>query len=410
MTTNENNPCTCTTPEYTIILNQQGPSGRQGEAGQDGFSPIVAVGTNTRDTYTLVITTADGVITTPNLISEPIPSGGIEGQVLTNTGQDNYGWAYLPQANPQSQGVVRLSTNEDFQPDGEGLVDDTTACTPQSVVNYVKSLDLRELLNAKDIENGISIGIDDVIPESGIYYKNTINLSVVPNGVGTDGFNLFATTEKYTNGILEGTRNDNILTEYNGITFVKLTAQEYTDLPNKKSTTMYILTDTNKVYLGTMELTGGGSSAQQSTFVNYPESSIVKMNALKSNTQVASGYPDAMKIVISNSTLTSYNIRFSYPASSLPNADGTGYTSSDSYYYNLNLTRGTSTGTTVATALLYFYNRNVYYTDSLDNLKSYVSGFDASKAIYIGSGSVASGQLQQLTSVPEYVINNFTGG
>lgn len=218
------------------------------------------------------------------------------------------------------------------------------------------------------------------------------------------------TTSTVNTGVWTDNVEATVLTDKTGIQYKALTSAEYTELQTKSDSTIYRLTDTNKVYLGTIPLTGGGASVQQSTFVNYPESSIVTMNTLKSNTQVASGYPDAMKIVISNSTSTSYNIRFSYPASSLPNADGTGYTSSDSYYYNLNLTRGTSTGTTITPALLYFYNNYVYYTDSLDNLKSYVSGFDASKAIYIGSGSVANGVLQQLTSVPEYVINNFTGG
>ena len=218
------------------------------------------------------------------------------------------------------------------------------------------------------------------------------------------------TTSTVNTGVWTDNVEATVLTDKTGIQYKALTSAEYTELQTKSDSTIYRLTDTNKVYLGTIPLTGGGASVQQSTFVNYPESSIVTMNTLKSNTQVASGYPDAMKIVISNSTSTSYNIRFSYPASSLPNADGTGYTSSDSYYYNLNLTRGTSTGTTITPALLYFYNNYVYYTDSLDNLKSYVSGFDASKAIYIGSGSVAKGVLQQLTSVPEYVINNFTGG
>lgn len=217
------------------------------------------------------------------------------------------------------------------------------------------------------------------------------------------------TTSTSDNGVWTDNVNATVLTDKTGIQYKALTSAEYTELQTKSDSTIYRLTDTNKVYLGTIPLTGGGA-AQQSTFVNYPESSIVKMNALKSDTQVASGYPDAMKIVIGDSTSTSYNIRFSYPGSSLPNADGTGYAQSDFYYYNLNLTRGTRTGTTVATALLYFYNQLVYYTDSLDNLKSYVSGFNASQAIYVGSGSVVNGQLQQLTSVPEYVINNFTGG
>ena len=240
------------------------------------------------------------------------------------------------------------------------------------------------------------------------YYAGTFTTNGILFSVGDEPSIKF-TTSTANNGVWTDNVNATVLTDKTGIQYKALTSAEYTELQTKSDSTIYKLTDTNQVYLGTIPLTGG-ASAQQSTFVNYPESSIVKMNALKSDTQVASGYPDAMKIVIGDSTSTSYNIRFSYPGSSLPNADGTGYTSSDSYSYNLNLTRGTSTGTTIPTALLYFYNNYVYYTDSLDNIKSYVRGFDASKAIYVGSGSVVSGQLQQLTSVPEYVINNFTGG
>ena len=217
------------------------------------------------------------------------------------------------------------------------------------------------------------------------------------------------TTSTSNYGIWTDNVNATVLTDKTGIQYKALTSTEYTELQTKSDSTIYKLTDTQQVYLGTIPLTGG-ASAKQSTFVNYPESSIVKMNALKSETQVASGYPDAMKIVIANSGVSGRNIHFSYPASSLPNADGTGYTQSNSYQVNTDLTRGTSTGTTVATALLYFYNNHVYYTDSLDNIKSYVRGFDASKAIYVGSGSVTNGVLQQLTSIPEYVINNFTGG
>ena len=277
MATNENNPCTCTTPEYTIILNQQGPSGRQGEAGQDGFSPIITVGTNTRDTYTLVITTADGVITTPNLKSEPIPSGGTEGQVLTNTGQDNYGWAYLPQANTQSQGVVRLSTDEDFQPNEEGNVDDSTACTPQSVVNYVNTLDLKPLENIKDITNGIQIMGFEEVPPTGNYVKQYFQFTAES---GTQNYTAQYIKEDWENGIKASILNCNFLTDYSvtageGITVTRKnngveigsatgnlkywtgTSTEYSEL-TPDADTMYRLTDTNEVYLGTIKLTGGG--------------------------------------------------------------------------------------------------------------------------------------------------------
>lgn len=225
MATNENNPCTCTTPEYTIILNQQGPSGRQGETGQDGFSPIIAVGTNTRDTYNLVITTADGVITTPNLISEPIPSGGINGQVLTNFGNDVYGWGTLPNATTESQGVVYLSTDEDFQPDEEGNVDDSTACTPQSVVDYVQSVGLpiasTTTLGGIKVGDGLSITDDGVLSASG-----------------------------------------------GGIRYKTLTSTEYEALSTKDADTMYRLTDTNEVYLGTIPLTGGANAQYKTLLIN----------------------------------------------------------------------------------------------------------------------------------------------
>ena len=279
MTTNENN-CFCTTPEYTIILNQQGPSGRQGEAGQDGFSPIIAVGTNTRDTYTLVITTEDGVITTPNLKSEPIPSGGTNGQVLTNFGNDVYGWGTLPNATTESQGVVYLSTDEDFQPDEEGNIDDSTACTPQSVVNYISTLDIGGLANIKDIPNGIQImGFEDV-PPTGIFNKGYLQFtteSIEDSVTYTAQF----IAEFWENGIITGKVEYNFLT-YNsvyagtGITVTKknkgveissatgnlkystLTSTEYSELtPN--TDTLYRLTDTNEVYLGSIKLTGGGN-------------------------------------------------------------------------------------------------------------------------------------------------------
>lgn len=225
MATNENNPCTCTTPEYTIILNQQGPSGRQGATGQNGFSPIIAVGTNTRDTYNLVITTADGVITTPNLISEPIPSGGINGQVLTNFGNDVYGWGTLPNATTESQGVVYLSTDEDFQPDEEGNYDNATACTPQTVVNYVQSV--------------------------GLPIASTTTLGGIKVG---DGLSITA----------DGT----LSADKSGIQYQALTSAEYNELQTKSDSTIYRLTDTNEVYLGTIPLTGGASAQYKTLLIN----------------------------------------------------------------------------------------------------------------------------------------------
>lgn len=302
MTTNDNN-CFCTTPEYTIILNQQGPSGRQGATGQDGFSPIISVDTNTRDTYRLLITTADGVITTPNLKSEPIPSGGTNGQVLTNFGNDVYGWGTLPNATTESQGVVYLSTDEDFQPDEEGNVDDTTACTPQSVVNYVNTLGLKPMENIKDIKNGVQIDNGDPIPQTGTYYYNNIALrSVSSASMSYPSAQIYANINTYQDGTLEQRKNitiinvsfgkfavgnsdtqlrlcssDEIQAEVGlgvtkvvttGLRYKTLTSTEYEALSTPDADTMYRLTDTNEVYLGTIPLTGGASAQYKTLLIN----------------------------------------------------------------------------------------------------------------------------------------------
>lgn len=303
MATNENNPCTCTTPEYTIILNQQGPSGRQGATGQNGFSPIIDVSTNTRDTYVLTITTADGVITTPNLISEPIPSGGINGQVLTNFGNDVYGWGTLPNATTESQGVVYLSTDEDFQPDEEGNVDDTTACTPQSVVNYVNTLGLKPMENIKDVKNGVQIDDGDPIPQTGTYYYKNIELRSVSSATFSGpSAQIHANINTYQDGTLEQRdsrtiinvsserfsignpdtqlilySSDEIQAEIDlgvtkvvttGLRYKTLTSTEYEALSTPDADTMYRLTDTQQVYLGTIPLTGGASAQYKTLLIN----------------------------------------------------------------------------------------------------------------------------------------------
>lgn len=63
------NYCACSggDEEYTIELNQQGPSGPQGPVGPEGFSPSISVNTNTSSSYILTITNKEGSFNTPNL-------------------------------------------------------------------------------------------------------------------------------------------------------------------------------------------------------------------------------------------------------------------------------------------------------------------------------------------------------
>ena len=171
---NNNECCKCTTPEYIITLNEQGPQGRQGATGQNGFSPIIDVSTNTRDTYKLTITTADGVIVTPNLKSEPIPSGGSNGQVLINYGNDAYGWGDLPLATTENSGVVFLATDEGFQPDDEGNVNDTTAVTPQTVVDI--------LADYQKTDTAVTTSDIATVDKLGIVKPDGATIAITPDG------------------------------------------------------------------------------------------------------------------------------------------------------------------------------------------------------------------------------------
>lgn len=232
MTTNENTNCTCTTPEYTIILNQQGPSGRQGAAGQNGFSPIISVATDNASTYTLTITTADGTFTTPNLKSA-LPTDGSEGQVLTNFGNNVYGWSYID--------TVTTDTVQDIYASKTFIDADLNILTDDTVgKGYgITAANNKPRIYINDASNGIPTGIigfvlqtDNIIQGEGI--------TITPNLV--DGTVTFAAT---------GAGGDNV-------TIKALTSIEYEALTPDPDT-MYRLTDTNKVYLGAIDLTGGGT-------------------------------------------------------------------------------------------------------------------------------------------------------
>lgn len=128
---NNNKNCKCTTPEYELILNEQGPQGRQGEKGEAGFTPIISVKDNTDSNYTLNILTQDGQITTPNLKAN-LPAGGATGQVLTknSANQDDCSWQNLPNATTEVEGIARLATEEDFEAAEDSSVSNTTIVTP----------------------------------------------------------------------------------------------------------------------------------------------------------------------------------------------------------------------------------------------------------------------------------------
>ena len=67
------------TADFNFYINRQGARGRQGEKGEQGFSPAITVNTDTAQEYKLNIETENDLIVTPNLKGNPlsvIPGAG----------------------------------------------------------------------------------------------------------------------------------------------------------------------------------------------------------------------------------------------------------------------------------------------------------------------------------------------
>lgn len=190
---NDNNDksCKCTTPEYELVLNEQGPQGRQGKKGEAGFTPIISVKDNTDSNYTLNILTQDGQITTPNLKAN-LPAGGATGQVLTknSANQDDCSWRNLPNATTEVEGIARLATEEDFEAAEDSSVSNTTIVTPalfnsefvKQSANFVTRDTVQSIDASKTFRNGLFVYNNLTIP----YDASSRNGKIVTNASVND--------------------------------------------------------------------------------------------------------------------------------------------------------------------------------------------------------------------------------
>lgn len=188
---NDNNDksCKCTTPEYELILNEQGPQGRQGKKGEAGFTPIISVKDNTDSNYTLNILTQDGQITTPNLKAN-LPAGGATGQVLTknSANQDDCSWQNLPNATTEVEGMARLATEEDFEAAEDSSVSNTTIVTPalfnsefeKKSTNFVTTNTVQSIKANKSFLGDIVVAYMSSAQKGSIITNATINDDKIP--------------------------------------------------------------------------------------------------------------------------------------------------------------------------------------------------------------------------------------
>lgn len=197
--------------EYTITLNQQGPQGRQGNVGQDGFSPVISVYSSTEANYQLKIITNDGEIITPNLRGET----------------------------PTLEDTVTIGGNQNIAGN-------------KSFVNNVR------------FNNGVTI---------------IGNATVDGNKVITE-----PEFDELADDVVD------INSQLAGLSFKKYTEEEYESITNPDTNTLYMVTNpdgnTFKLYLGSIELEGGGGGAVLSGDNASQRSYIENVDASVSATRV----------------------------------------------------------------------------------------------------------------------------
>lgn len=183
--------CMCTTPEYTIELNKQGPPGLQGIPGTDGFSPKVEILQQDNINYRLRILTKDGQIDTPNLQGYGVPRGGSQGQYLVRGNGVDYQteWQDLPVATVDQLGVLRIADEEDIA----NRVDDS-AITPAQLAGIItpdvnsgilKDPETNKLyLDVDNTDGYLSIFLSDTSWDNVATSHINVNLANLKEGLG----------------------------------------------------------------------------------------------------------------------------------------------------------------------------------------------------------------------------------
>lgn len=100
--------------DFQFYLNTQGLRGRTGAKGADGFAPIIAIGQNTINTFTLLITTVDGTFETPNLRGSIINNAGAGTFLRYDAESDSIYLSELPTASETEVGGVTIATDEEL--------------------------------------------------------------------------------------------------------------------------------------------------------------------------------------------------------------------------------------------------------------------------------------------------------
>ena len=183
MADNDERCCTCTTPEYTIKLNKQGPQGLTGPQGEPGFSPVIEVSEETPTSYRLSIQTIDGSYETPNLKAN-FPLGGYVNQVLVkqSNADGDATWDYIPYATTELTGGLQLATTDDIVSGSTKAI--TGDILASVIAGYVDKTSTQTITGAKTFNNNLTVGDS--------YTLSTHYLNVRSGEIGANGTTVIA--------------------------------------------------------------------------------------------------------------------------------------------------------------------------------------------------------------------------
>lgn len=212
--------------DFNFYLNRVGVRGPKGEQGEQGFSPIITVATDTLSEYILQIQTQNNTFLTANLREHKDDLGGTYIRYNRETGVMYAGEADT--ATTQNLGEVRFATATELERN-----DGSTVVTPA---------DVNTLINAKGYDAAIEAVDDKADANADNIATNTGNISTL-QGQMTGVLGNYVTTDtaqtipgaKAFNNITAGNIYTNYITTKNGLEV---------DIPNSGSyQVLYIDTD-----------------------------------------------------------------------------------------------------------------------------------------------------------------------
>lgn len=151
------------TAKFNFYLNRQGVTGRQGEKGDKGFSPVISVEKDTLSEYILRITNESSYFLTTNLRESKEDRGGTYIRYDRDQGVMYAGDANI--ANKTQYGEVRFATAEEI-----AAGDENTVISPANLEDFAN-----DFANGKFVtKDGVNLitGTINCQPESTVLFNN----------------------------------------------------------------------------------------------------------------------------------------------------------------------------------------------------------------------------------------------